>query len=139
MIKLLNYNKKKYHKVEPSAGARTRGVWCSKILVFYNRAEQSGCLQICVCTMQLAKESVRALPSTALRWFLSTGGTSTGAPVCFSQKFRNRFGDYCLHSGTFYDVSYLVDIAIWRNKIIHKQIFCLVSSFYPPKHTFRFR
>ena len=31
--------------------------------------------------------------------FLSTGGTSTGAPVCFSQKIRNRFGDFCLRSG----------------------------------------
>ena len=29
---------------------------------------------------------------------------------CFSQKIRNRFGDYCLHSGTFYD---LVVLVVW--------------------------
>ena len=46
-----------------------------------------------------------------MRYFLSTGGTSTGEPVCLcvSQNFLvKRFGDYCLHSGTFYDRVVLV-------------------------------
>ena len=28
--------------------------------------------------------------------------------VCFTKNNRNRFGDYCLHSGTFYDLVVLV-------------------------------
>ena len=45
--------------------------------------------------------------------FLSTGGTSTGEPVCLSvlqKKIEKRFGDYCLHSGTFYDRVVLVSL-----------------------------
>ena len=48
--------------------------------------------------------------------FLSTGGTSTGAPVCLFVLAKiiqkKRFGDYCLHSGTFYDRVVLVYFTI---------------------------